>query len=375
MSDYIVKIYTPQELNHSSYIQTGLFELERDSFIKTKVVLSLAKRLGTIRVTDSGIKQTNQPHPKTSFYQLIDTKSGRKINFAADLYDSSDSFSAYALEHCDYIFKRNFEAKNVEKLPKEARHKIHPLGLVFGTHSKHQEGILKFFLGLLLTNLSIDSKADRNFLKRIRISYQKQISHWKFTRTTRLIDHFEKVTPFTENSVFFQTRCFSSEEQEDVKQIHQQRFRIIVLLKEKFKEKFKGGIMPSALANEKYKEALTNLPTDPVSYLNMVKSAKVVIYSRGLLYSPAWKMPEYLSQGKIIVAEKLTAELLVPLEHGKEVLFFEDENQLIPLIEEVLKNDDLCEKLSQNAKKYFDTYVHPKENVKRILNFMLSQKV
>lgn len=374
MSHIIVKIYTPQELNHSSYIQTGLFELEHESFLKTDVVLSSAKRLGTIRVTDSGIKETNQPHPKTSFYQLIDTQSGQKINFATDLYDASDSFSTYALQHCDYVFKRNFEARKVAKLSEEARQKIHPLGLVFGTHSKYQKGSCKFFIGLLLANLRIDAKADRNFFKRIQVSYQKQISHWKFTRTTRIIDHFEKITPYTENSVLFQTRCFSSEEQEDVRQIHGQRFRIIALLKERFKEKFKGGIISSPLAVEKYKEALTNLPTDPVSYLNLVKNTKVVVYTRGLLHSPAWKMPEYLSQGKIIVAEKLTAELLVPLEHGKEVLFFEEENQIIPLIEEALNNDLLCEKLSQNAKKYFDTYVHPKENVKRVLNFMLSQK-
>ena len=374
MSHILVKIYTPQELNHSSYIQTGLFELERDSFLKTEVVLSLAKRLGTIRITESGLNQTNQPHPKTSFYELTDAKSGKKITFATDLYDASDSFSAYALEHCDYVFKRNFEAKKIEKLPEEARQKIHPLGLVFGTHSKYQKQSYKFLLGLLLANLRIDAKPDRNFLKRILFSYRKQMSHWKFTRTSRLIGQFEEITPYTENSILFQTRCFQSEEQEDVRQIHGQRYRIILALKEKFQEKFKGGIISSPMAAEKYKEALTNLPTDPVSYLNLVKSAKIVIYTRGLLHSPAWKMPEYLSQGKIIVAEKLTAELPVSLEHGKEVLFFDQESQIIPLIEEALENEALCEKLSRNAKKYFDTHVHPKENVQRILTFMLNSK-
>ncbi|MNF96500.1 hypothetical protein D3C84_792920 [compost metagenome] len=60
--------------------------------------------------------------------------------------------------------------------------------------------------------------------------------------------------------------------------------------------------------------------------------------------------------------------------HRKEVLFFEDEQEMISLIEEALQDDLLSEKLSGNSKNYFDTHVHPKVNVKRIINFMLSQK-
>ncbi|MNT60114.1 hypothetical protein D3C72_1976720 [compost metagenome] len=85
-------------------------------------------------------------------------------------------------------------------------------------------------------------------------------------------------------------------------------------------------------------------------------------------------MAEYLSQGKVIVAEKLSTELPVSLAHRKEVLFFEDEQEMISLVEEALHDDLLCEKLSDNSKNYFDMHVHPKANVKRIINFMLSQK-
>ena len=108
---FIVKIYTPQELNHSSYIQTGLFELEQESFLNTQVVLSFSKRLGTIKVINNSISETKQPHPKTSFYELVDTDTGNKISFATDLYDASNSFSKYALEKCHYVFKRNYEKK------------------------------------------------------------------------------------------------------------------------------------------------------------------------------------------------------------------------------------------------------------------------
>ncbi|MNR68638.1 hypothetical protein D3C85_1933160 [compost metagenome] len=55
-------------------------------------------------------------------------------------------------------------------------------------------------------------------------------------------------------------------------------------------------------------------------------------------------------------------------------MFFEDEQEMISIIEEALQDDVLCEKLSYNSRNYFDTHVHPKANVKRIINFMLSQK-
>ncbi|WP_348810494.1 hypothetical protein [Flavobacterium maritimum] len=374
MSPILVKIFTPQELNHSSYIQTGLFELEGESSLKTNVVLSFAKRLGTIRVTDSSIEETNQPHPKTSFYQLIDTKSGRTINFATDLYDASYSFSKYALEHCDYVFKRNFETHYVSKLPKEFQQKIYPLGLTFKVNSSFKKNGYKFCTAIFITNVLISIKWDNYFFSRLNRIIKNQIQHWKQVKYINNLTVFENQTNSSENSILFQTRCFSNENAIDVQQIHQQRYHLIKVLKEKFKKKFKGGFVPSEIANEKYQEALTNLPTDSLSYLNLVRKAKIVVYTRGLVNSPAWKMAEYLSQAKIIVAEQLSTELPFPLTHRKEVLFFEDEQEMISLIEEALQDDLLCEKLSYNSKNYFDNHVNPKANVKRIINFMLSQK-
>jgi glycosyltransferase involved in cell wall biosynthesis len=106
----------------------------------------------------------------------------------------------------------------------------------------------------------------------------------------------------------------------------------------------------------------------------MIKKSKIVIYTRGLANSPAWKMAEYLSQGKVIIAEKLSTELVNPLTDGKEVLFFENHHDLIDKINLVLFNEELSSKLSLNAKKYFEDVVHPKQNIKRIINLMLQHK-
>ena len=102
-----------------------------------------------------------------------------------------------------------------------------------------------------------------------------------------------------------------------------------------------------------------------------MKQAGIVIYTRGLANSPAWKLPEYLSQGKVIIAEPLTAELPEPLVHGEHLLYFNTDDELIHHIKTVLKDKALFHKLSANARRYFEDYVHPAKNIKRILDFMI----
>lgn len=374
MSNYIVIIHTPQELNHSSYIQTGLFELEKIGLIRVKVQLYLKKNKGALSVDKQGnITTTSRPHPKTSFYTLIDRPSNKKISFATDLYDFAEHFSKAALMNCDYYFKRNFENELVVTAQKDSKAKIQKLGITFGNHSQFKHGSPKFLLGLFVTNLRLNSKWDRYFIKRLMKTYKAQQKHWQFINTSRNIGRFESYESPIEESIMFQTRCFLHENDEDVKQIHQQRYHLIKLLRHHFPNKFMGGFVPSKVANEKYSDTLTNVPSAPEKYLDAMKKAKIVIYTRGLANSPAWKMAEYLSQAKVIIAEPLTTELPAPLVEGKELLYFNTDDELIKKIEMVLKDQQLAAHLSKNARTYFETQVHPVQNVKRILELMLNK--
>lgn len=379
MPNYTVIIHTPQELNHSSYIQTGLFELEQKGSIAVKVKFSLKKNLGVLTVTENGtVSKSGRPHPKTSFYTLVDNSTNKKISFATDLYDFAEHFSEAALNDCDFYFKRNYESKNVNILTKKYKNKIFPFGLsfrvksAFGNSKKN-----KFKLGMLLSNLILNTKFDSLFLKRLKNTYSSVSNHIKKSDENRLIERFENFESFensiTDDSVLFQTRCFLHEKDEDVKQIHQQRYHLIKLLRQHFPDIFMGGFIPSKIANEKYKDALTNVPTAPEKYLDAMKKAKIVIYTRGLANSPAWKMAEYLSQGKVIIAEPLTAELPVPLTEGKELLYFQNDKELIEKIKIALEDKALAARLSKNARAYFEKHVHPVQNTKRILELMLNK--
>lgn len=369
-----VIIHTPQELNHSSYIQTGLFELESMGLVHVEVQLYIKKNKGTLTVDKHGtIAKSSRPHPKTSFYTLIDSSSNKKINFATDLYDFAEHFSEAALNTCDFYFKRSFEISYINPIQANSKAKIHRLGITFGTHSGYKHGTYKFFLGLFLNNLGLNLKKDRYFFKRILKTYKAQKKHWQFINTSRNISRFENFGKASENSIMFQTRCFLHEKDVDVKQIHQQRYHIIKLLKQHFPDTFMGGFVPSRVANKNYSDALTNVPTAPEKYLDALKKAKIVVYTRGLANSPAWKMAEYLSQGKVIIAEPLSTELPVPLTEGKELLYFQNDTELIEKIKMVMEEGSLAARLSKNARIYFEKHVHPVQNTKRILESMLNK--
>ncbi|WP_333695583.1 glycosyltransferase [Flavobacterium sp.] len=371
MKPHLVRLFTPQELNHSSYVQTGLFELEQAGFIRTQVVFCVLKRMGTLWVTPQGVEERNQPHPKTSFYELEDATTGKVIRFATDLYDAADSFSLYALTHCDYVFKRNYQSQFVSHLPKEFQAKLLPLGLTFGVFSPYRHSQSLFFRGLLWSNLRLQFKIDRLFFHRLVTTYSQQMAHWKFVQTSRSLSHFAIPERGSESTILFQTRCFLHEDNPDLKAVHQDRYRIIQLMREKFPLQFRGGFVPSPFVMAHYPDAVTSLKTDPQSYLELVKKARIVIYTRGIQDSPAWKMAEYLSQGKVILAERMSTELPVPLEHGKHVLFFNSIAEIPLLCEHVLEDTALCERLSQNARAYYETVISPPLNIKRLLQIML----
>ena len=56
-----------------------------------------------------------------------------------------------------------------------------------------------------------------------------------------------------------------------------------------------------------------------------------------------------------------------------EVLFFNTTEELILNIKNVLENEELSERLSKNARLYFEKHVDPVQNVKRILELMIAK--
>ncbi len=370
MGKFSLTIQAPQELSQSSYIFTGLFKLQKTEDFDLKIKSWTDLKTGKLFFDDHlNFTISNKLHPKTTVYTLRNTHNCRSVTFAIDLYDHANDFSFHALKNCDFYFKRNYETRFINKLPKDIKAKCLPFGLSFrvgATTWKDNSDLRKgYVLNMLRASFKLDSYLFKRLSKSLK-GIQKHLSEHQLNRDISLFENYDLNIDM--ERVLFQTRCFPDNDNEDANGINEQRYRIIKLLRKEFPKHFNGGFVPSDIVNSKYAEAVTNVPTAPEDYLKFMKQSGIVVYTRGLANSPAWKMAEYLSQGKVIIAEKLTAELPVPLVDGQELLYFNSDEELVSQIQKVLGDKDLAMQLSKNARLYFEKHVHPAENMKRVLN-------
>lgn len=368
-----VVLHTPNELHQSSYARTGLYELEALGRLRTAVRFNCSIYRGTLEFSEQSNWMFNSKmQSKTSLYEFKE-EGKSTIKFAIDLYDFENQISTYALDNCDFVFKRNYRSELVKKLPNKYRTKVVPLGLSFRVVSTHEKNQWVYYSGMLCQNIR-GVIWDRRFLVRLYAAIKRTNSHWGVSKKNRILETFDEYPVFQMGkTVLFQTRCFE-EKNDDIREIHKQRFEVIMALKRNFPETFRGGFVPSPLVKERYSEAITNVPTAPKEYLRAVKETSIVVYTRGVANSPAWKMAEYLSQGKVIMAEPLTTDLPVPLKHREHVMYFRNIDELIANIREVQENRELSQRLSSNARSYFEKHVHPVTNMERILTFMAQSK-
>src|SRR5690606_9191852 len=131
------------------------------------------------------ITKTSRPSPKTSFYTLMNGSTNKKIRFATDLYDFAEHFSTVALNNCDFYFKRNYESRFVNVLNKNFSNKIHQLGLTFRVKSEKVRSKSKFKLGILLSNLLLNTRFDKRLIHRIKNSYEVSMNHLKKAEENR----------------------------------------------------------------------------------------------------------------------------------------------------------------------------------------------
>jgi len=354
-------------------MQAGLFELEDMGLIRCKIKIELSKKLGRISTESDTRQVSNHPQQKTSYYKLIDHVVNKEYFFATDLYDISHFFSQYALENCDFVFKRNYISKDIDRLDSAYRNKIHPIGLTLGIQSSKRRFWRLLQCTHFFANLNLQMKLDRNVFRRFNRVIHSTKRHREYVTSGRELSALETLPQKTELNVFYQVRCFPQIEDEDVKKIHRERSTLIKLLKKELGSDFLGGMVPGEVANRFYNDCLTTLPTDPVSYMAQIKRSAICIYTKGLQNSPARKLPEYLSQGKCIVAERFNTELPKPLEHGKNIMFYDTPEECVEMCKALLNNPEKVQHLSKNARIYFETHVHPVQNTKRILELMLNK--
>jgi len=373
---YKIIIYYPKELAHFSYVMSGLIDLEKAGLLKYEFAIrSKTKDLGRIDCKEKHYKHDLAPQPKTSFYELIDEKNKIRVKFAIDLNDIGYFFSYRALESNEYVFKRNYVKKYINNLPLKYRKKVKSFGIPFFIYPGYFKGEFNFLIGYVFTKLINNIKVDRSFFVRIYNSLKIASKDVKNYKNQPTIDSFKNDIKKNNKKVFYQKRLFNEVNyNKDVKEINEQRYLFVKRLKETLSdEEFLGGLVPNKIALERYPNFITKLPTSRKLFFNSIKGARVVIYTRGLEKSPGWTLPEYLSLGKAILAEKHETIFPEPLINGKHLIYFDNIDDCIIKLKSLLTDDEKIKSLSQNAIRYFKKYVVPKNKIGQTIKFMLER--
>jgi len=372
--DVDVEVESPQELNHSSYLLAGLFDLEHDGAIaEVRIAPSLNQHRGDLRVGSDGQVSSTMARPRKVSHLFIRTARSR-LRLAIDFRDDASVFPENALRNSDVVFKRSFDPHIVALIARRSRARILPAGLSFYVHSPYERGVLALKANFAITAMLDATRIDRGVCHRLR-------SGWRSVRTE--LDHASERQPLTSeikpippdasrSIVLFQTRTFNRTDYADVNVIHAQRAELIRALRLEFGPQFVGGFVPDPLSRESFPDCLSSLPGTRASYYDAMRRAAVVVYSRGLTNSIAWKFSEYLGLGRCIVAEGIQGTLPAPLTRGMQYEGFDSASECIAKCRELLSDPERRFAMERSARAYYEQWVDPAAGVYRMITSALS---
>ena len=288
----------------------------------------------------------------------IRTRTGEQRLAAIDVYDRSDVFGRELLEYCDLYFKRSYYAAGIARLPVALQSKIVPFGMNYAcrTSGKYLPAIAGPALGNLRRAIGGGPVAVKDALLQLVM-----ISRYR-------LFELEPSVPLRPEIVF-QTRVWTQADcsTEPIEPLNESRVELVRALRKSFPKHFRGGVIPTKLARERYPDALTAEPTRPAGYLAASRESLIGISTRGLHHSVPFKLPEYLAGSKCVVSEPLRNVLPDVLEDEREVLWFRDVDECLARCEELLRWPERAHELRHNAWKYYQEQVAPAAHVRKCL--------
>jgi hypothetical protein len=331
-----------QELYHTSYVYTGLTQLSN-------------RKLISLRLRSPSRSDWRKARPGDVVVHLDVAAPGLPSTTACiDLWDKSDRFCPTSLERCQVYFKRSFFQPDVEALPAASRAKVKPFGLNYSCST------ISTIPALIRAGLS--HRPAREKLQLPRLAYH----YWRLRRPSDFL--WEPDRP-KERVILLQTRVWEPHEAvgDDAEAINAERVELVRALKKEFGVLFVGGLIPNRLARERYKDLLTNAPSDPRSYTRLNHTSLIGVYSRGLHHSTAWKLGEYCAASMCIVAESVRNDLPARLEDGKDYLLYRTPEDCLSACQRILDDPGLRDRLRSEAFSFHQQYVAPASHMKDCL--------
>ncbi len=332
----VTAYYDPFEnLYHTSYAYSGLLALARRRQIRLR------------------IRRVRQYQPGSLCVSTVVIGPGKgSLRVTFDLRDRSTRFDQRLLQDSNVYFKRSYHGPDLSDIEPRLRSRILPFGLNYVCGSPGMAPLLIRAAGIGALDAILHGR-----LHDIRPLARSLAALVQYSRAG---DYEYPDSAPKDPIVVYQTRLWRDDEAgESAEGINDQRARLVRGLRSAFGPRFRGGLVPNALAISRYPDLIGDLPYSQKDYIRQSRTALIGIYSRGLHFSTAWKFGEYLASSSCIVAEPPRNTLPEPLVEGSHYLSYRTPEECVAACERILQNPDLQADMRSAAFRYYLRNVEP----------------
>lgn len=147
--------------------------------------------------------------------------------------------------------------------------------------------------------------------------------------------------------------------------------RKFVELVKKANTEFEGGFfaLPDHPQYEEYKNVIFRRQYSVHEYLMKTRESVFVFNTPAVHNCHGWKLGEYLAMGKAIISTPLVNELPELLEHGENIHFVDNIDEMEDAVNLVLSDSVYRRRLKIGARKYFLQFASPSAVLKDVISY------
>lgn len=290
-------------------------------------------------------------------FAAIIQQDNNEFKICIDSRDQSDLWLE-PLDWCTVYGKVNY---NKNSLPEKNQNKVMAIGPSFG---------IKIWNSPKTIALSV-----LNFLR-----FRKQISNNKVfisnylsqSKRVYLEEYYKAPIRNKSNKKYVFTACTLWKKENNTNKF---RANFIKACLSNNEIEFEGGFVPRSDGNNLgYDNLLTAKIFNTKEYLSKTINSQLVFNTPAVLNCHGWKLGEFLAMGKAIISTSFCNEMPVNVIDGKDIVFLEHgtENEMDVKIRALFKSESKLLDLQNNAKNYFQNYLHPKKVIERLHKSVLN---
>jgi hypothetical protein len=107
----------------------------------------------------------------------------------------------------------------------------------------------------------------------------------------------------------------------------------------------------------------------PKEFARLSKKSRVIFNNPAVLGAVSWRLAESQNLSSFVLSFPFNIHLPVNPEHGNEIHFIKEKDEIPEAIDYIMKNDSYHKKVARGGKGYFDKYCQPEGQINYILNF------